>query len=150
MRVVVTATNAVGSTPATSSQTATVAGTAAPPRPTRRYRAISGSTTQGQTLTAANGTWSDGPTSYAYQWRDCDSTGNNCTNISGATSSTYTLTGNDVAQTRARRRHRHQHRRLHPGHLRPDRNHRRSTSGRGPDQHGAAERSAAPPPRARP
>ena len=100
MRVVVTATNTGGSTPATSNQTATIA--VAPPAaaPTNTaLPSISGTTTQGQTLTAANGSWTGGLTTYAYQWRDCDSSGNNCTNISGATSSTYTLTSNDVGDT---------------------------------------------------
>jgi hypothetical protein len=47
---------------------------------------ISGANTDGSTLTSATGTWSNSPTSYAYQWtRDG-------TNISGATTSTYVLT----------------------------------------------------------
>ena len=40
---------------------------------------ISGTPQQGQTLTASNGTWSNSPTSYSYQWARCDSTGGNCT-----------------------------------------------------------------------
>ena len=52
---------------------------------------VSGTTTQGQTLTTTDGSWSNLPTSYAYAWQDCDTAGNNCTTISGATSSTYTL-----------------------------------------------------------
>ncbi len=36
---------------------------------------ISGTAQQGQTLTAADGTWLDTPTSYAYQWQDCKSSG---------------------------------------------------------------------------
>ena len=32
-------------------------------------------------------------------WQDCDSSGNNCTNISGATSSSYTLASGDVGHT---------------------------------------------------
>ena len=44
---------------------------------------ISGTTTQGQTLTVSNGSWSGSPTSYAYQWQDCTAT--SCSNISGAT-----------------------------------------------------------------
>ena len=60
---------------------------------------ISGTTTEGQTLSTDNGTWLDGPTSYAYQWQDCNSSGASCANISGATASTQTLTGNDVGHT---------------------------------------------------
>ena len=46
----------------------------------------------GETLTAIPGDWSDSPTSYAYQWYSCDADNNDCPNIDGATSQTYTLT----------------------------------------------------------
>ena len=54
--------------------------------------AISGSAQQGQTLTCTPGTWLNSPTSYAYAWQRTGSA------ISGATSSTYTLTSADVGQ----------------------------------------------------
>jgi hypothetical protein len=60
---------------------------------------ITGTAQPGQTLTEVNGTWSNGPTSYAYQWEDCDSAGNNCQPISGATGSTYKLTSADIGST---------------------------------------------------
>ncbi|MGZ4674371.1 MAG: right-handed parallel beta-helix repeat-containing protein [Ilumatobacteraceae bacterium] len=60
---------------------------------------ISGTATQGQTLTTSNGSWNGSPTAYAYQWRQCDASGNNCTNITGGTSSSYTLAAGDVGQT---------------------------------------------------
>ena len=60
---------------------------------------VSGNAVDGQTLTTSDGTWLDTPTSYSYQWRDCDTSGANCANISGATSSTYTLTSNDIGHT---------------------------------------------------
>lgn len=60
---------------------------------------ISGRAIEGQTLSEAHGTWSNSPTSYTYQWQWCDGTGNNCGNISGATSQTYTLTNADVGRT---------------------------------------------------
>ena len=96
LRVVVTATNAAGSTPATSAQTAVVAGL--PPANTA-LPAITGTATQGQTLAASTGTWTGSPTSFAYRWRDCDTTGANCADISAATSSTYVLVGADVGHT---------------------------------------------------
>ena len=58
---------------------------------------ISGTAQQGQTLTASKGTWTNSPSSYGYQWQDC--TSRSCTNISGATSSTYTLQASDVGDT---------------------------------------------------
>src|SRR5205807_25938 len=88
VRVVVTDTNAAGSAQATSAQTPSVA--AAPPANTAPP-SISGTTTDGQTLTAANGTWSGTPGSYSYQWQSCDAAGGNCQSIQGATASTYTL-----------------------------------------------------------
>jgi hypothetical protein len=60
---------------------------------------ISGSPYNGQTLTTTNGTWSGSPTSYTYQWEDCNSSGASCTSIAGATGTEYTLTGADVEHT---------------------------------------------------
>jgi hypothetical protein len=58
---------------------------------------ISGTLQDGKTLTATTGNWSGtAPLSYAYQWQRCDSGGNNCLNIDGATGSTYTLVGSDI------------------------------------------------------
>ncbi len=97
VRVVVTATNAAGSATATTAATARVAAT--PPVNTVAPT-ISGTTRDGGTLTVDRGTWTGTPNiTYAYQWRRCDTTGANCTDISGATSTTYTLTSADVAAT---------------------------------------------------
>jgi hypothetical protein len=60
---------------------------------------INGSANQGSTLSTTNGTWSGNPTSFAYQWQDCDSSGNNCSNISGATNNNYAATASDVNHT---------------------------------------------------
>src|SRR5204862_6948273 len=61
---------------------------------------ISGTTRHGQTLTANNGTWTGTASlSYAYQWRRCDSAGNACADIAGATSASYQLTASDVGKT---------------------------------------------------
>ncbi|HWE58601.1 MAG TPA: hypothetical protein VG228_02815 [Solirubrobacteraceae bacterium] len=59
----------------------------------------SGSAVQGQTLTETNGIWSGNPTGYAHQWEDCDSSGQNCSPIDGATQQSYTLTDGDAGST---------------------------------------------------
>ncbi|MGA2930328.1 MAG: hypothetical protein ABSG43_30940, partial [Solirubrobacteraceae bacterium] len=61
--------------------------------------AISGTATQGQTLTASNSTWSDSSATFSYQWQDCDGSGSNCVNIDDATSSTYTVGTGDLDHT---------------------------------------------------
>ncbi|HXB64004.1 MAG TPA: S8 family serine peptidase [Solirubrobacteraceae bacterium] len=45
------------------------------------------------------GTWTNSPTSYAYQWELCNATGGECAAISGATSSKYTPVEADVEHT---------------------------------------------------
>jgi hypothetical protein len=97
---VVTATNAAGSTSATTLRSAVV--TAPPPLSPPSNTAlevVSGTDTQGQFLTTTNGSWTGSPTSYGYHWQDCDSSGGNCTNIAGAASNSYTLTSGDIAHT---------------------------------------------------
>ena len=99
IRVTVTASNAGGSGSATSAATATVASSAPASPGNTALPQISGMATQDSALTTTNGSWSNGPTSYAYQWEDCNTSGASCANISGATSSSYTLTANDVGNT---------------------------------------------------
>ena len=60
---------------------------------------ISGSPTEGQTLMETHGSWTNSPTSFAYQWERCDGAGDNCQAISGARSQTYMLTAADVGST---------------------------------------------------
>ena len=86
LRVIVTATNAAGSASATSAASAVVS--VAPPAPTA-VPAVSGTAVQSEPLSASTGTWKNSPTTYTYQWLQCDSTGANCTAIKGATSSSY-------------------------------------------------------------
>ncbi len=60
---------------------------------------ISGSLTEGQFLTESHGTWTNDPTSYSYQWEDCDAGGNSCSSIPGATAQKYRLTSTDLGRT---------------------------------------------------
>ena len=60
---------------------------------------VNGSVVEGQTLTTSTGTWSGDPTSYAYQWEDCNTAGEACSNITGATSASYKLAAGDVGHT---------------------------------------------------
>ncbi len=61
--------------------------------------AISGTPTQGQALTTSQGAWTNGPGAFGYQWQDCDSSGNNCSNLGGETGVTHFLTAGDVGHT---------------------------------------------------
>ncbi len=101
--LVVTASNAGGSTQASSAATLLPIVAAPPPPPPAPVNTalptLWGWPWEGQTKSATTGTWSGSPTSYAYQWQDCNTSGEGCSNISGATSSSYTLTAGDVGHT---------------------------------------------------
>ena len=91
-----TATNAGGSFTAVSGPTGQVipfapANTSPP--------TISGAPQDGQTLTEAPGSWNNYPTSFNYQWQDCDSAGGNCASIASATGQTYTSSAADIGHT---------------------------------------------------
>jgi hypothetical protein len=58
--------------------------------------AITGTTANGDTLTASPGSWSGSPTSYSYQWQRCDGV---CEDVVDAQSSTYTLGDDDTLAT---------------------------------------------------
>ena len=59
---------------------------------------ISGTASVGQTLTASPGTWTGtAPITYTFQWQDC--VGAACVDITGATSSTYTVAATDAGST---------------------------------------------------
>jgi 6-phosphogluconolactonase (cycloisomerase 2 family) len=96
LSVIVTAYNAGGSTSVTSPPSALVApgapANASPP-------AISGSAQQGQALSVSTGSWANAPTSFTYQWEQCDASGGGCSSIAGAVSSSYVAAGSDVGHT---------------------------------------------------
>lgn len=77
------------------------AATAASPPTNTARPAISGTTREGSVLTANHGSWTNNPTSFAYEWLRCNSGGNigtNCKTITGATAQQYTLTASDVGK----------------------------------------------------
>jgi hypothetical protein len=61
--------------------------------------AITGTPEDGQVQTADPGVWSGLPATYAYQWLLCDSGGNACNTIGGATHKTYTAGHGAVGMT---------------------------------------------------
>jgi hypothetical protein len=97
IRVSETASNAGGSGGPVSSQATSPVLPAAPGNATPP--SVSGVAQQGRLLSATQGVWSNTPTTVSEQWQDCDSAGNNCANIVGATGSSYTLAAADVGHT---------------------------------------------------
>jgi hypothetical protein len=103
LEVAVTATDAAGSTTATSPPSGVVIdanGYRTPPADPAltggSTPAITGTIARGATLDATPGTWANGPLTYAYQWQRCDSAGLGCTAIRGAAGSTYRVSGADA------------------------------------------------------
>src|SRR6185437_4008560 len=61
---------------------------------------ISGRAWTGQRLTASTGVWAGTePFTYTYQWQTCNSSGTSCSNITGATNSTFPLSHSDLGNT---------------------------------------------------
>jgi hypothetical protein len=100
IRAMISATDTTGTAQQASATSATV--TAAPslaPANTAPVT-ITGTPSNGQTITAGNGTWSGAaPITYTYTWQLCDSTGGACQPIAGATTQTYLLTTATVGKT---------------------------------------------------
>ena len=94
VRVLETATNADGSTSAASNAIGPVA--AATPI-LQAAPAISGTPKRTRTLSASAGSWSDAPSSYAYQWQRDE--GGGFGDVQDATQDTYVLDAADVGAT---------------------------------------------------
>jgi hypothetical protein len=61
---------------------------------------ISGTPSDGATLTANNGTWfGSAPINYGYQWQRCASDGTSCQDITDATSATYDVLPSDMGSS---------------------------------------------------
>jgi|GEM_PF-2529201 len=61
---------------------------------------ISGAAEEEQTLTASSGSWEGtAPLTYAYQWQRCDTLGEGCAAIAGATSPAYVPLQSDAGST---------------------------------------------------
>jgi sugar lactone lactonase YvrE len=96
VQAIVTASNSTGEGSATGSLSSVVGGGPEPPI-SESPPSISGATQNGQTLSTSAGIWAGTePLSYAYQWQRCNSSGAECANVVGATSSTYALGNSDV------------------------------------------------------
>lgn len=94
LRVVVAASNAGGSGSASSAAASQVL----PAAPTNSVApAVSGTAQVGQTLSTTNGTWSNNPTSYSYQWETSPDS-SSWSNIGSATSGSYTAVAGDLNQ----------------------------------------------------
>ena len=97
LRLTVTATNADGSTLATSVPTAVVSLGSVPGNSV--LPAITGTVQVGAILSVSNGTWTGSPTGYTYAWNRCDTNGNACAAIGGADGPQYGVTQADAGTT---------------------------------------------------
>jgi hypothetical protein len=97
IRVRVRARNEFGSTDATSAPTGLVA-PAGPPPVNTAPPTIAGTLREGQTLTATSGSWTNAPTRFDYQWRRCDTAGNNCEDF-GSDGQTQILSSSEVGHS---------------------------------------------------
>lgn len=95
--LLVTASNSDGKATANSHPSPIVSSSDAP-RNTQRP-AISGTAQVGESLTVSDGTWTGGVRTITDQWQRCDSDGNNCSDVSGATAKTYGVRSQDNGKT---------------------------------------------------
>src|SRR5205814_350063 len=102
LAVRVTATDAGGTASAESAPTAAVA---APPPPLAPPSSlapplVSGSATEGATLSASDGVWAGGSQlAFARRWQRCSAAGDACADVAGAVDARYALSAADVGST---------------------------------------------------
>ena len=103
LRVLVTEENSIGTSAALSLPTDIVGPVTTQPATAPRNTSpptIAGTARQGQTLTAASGSWSGTqPIRFSFAWRRCSTYGGNCAMVRGANQQTYTLGAADVKHT---------------------------------------------------
>jgi hypothetical protein len=100
LRFRVRATNADGTTDATTVPTAVIVSATANQPVNTSPPTITGTPQQGKVLTGARGNWSNNPSDYNYYWLRCDRNGGSCATIGGAGGATkYTLTSADVGNS---------------------------------------------------
>jgi hypothetical protein len=92
LKAVVSATDAAGTTSASSAASPVVVNV---PKPAGLPR-ISGKRKLGRRLSASTGSWTWSPIGYRYQWLRCNARGGSCRRIRGATHSTYRLNRRDT------------------------------------------------------
>ncbi len=61
--------------------------------------AITGLAQENSMLAVTPGTWTNSPTTFAYQWQRCDAAGNNCVAVPGAAGQSYLASATDAGAT---------------------------------------------------
>ncbi len=98
VQVVVSASNSHGSASATSSPTELVGAPGVPA--SSEGPVIDGTAKVGERVFAGNGDWSGSrPLSYYYEWERCNTAGESCAAIEGATKPNYTVVSGDVGSS---------------------------------------------------
>ena len=105
----VTAVNSVASVTAASPATVAITGsgsvvTTPTPTPSAAPTAsappqIEGDAVVGETLSLLTGDWSDSASAFTHQWERCNTAGESCVPIAGATGTQYVLTPGDIGST---------------------------------------------------
>jgi hypothetical protein len=76
--------------------TAPMTSSAPPPPANTSAPAITGTPIRGRTLSVSRGSWSNSPSSFAYQWQRCDTAGKACVDLGGETGADHSLAQGDV------------------------------------------------------